>query len=175
MKRSDKKGLLFVFFVSLTISLFACAASGGEKFDPGPAVEGEIKGSSAVGMGPVGEAFFVNFAISTPWLDTGIDIESGDFVSISSVPSESKPPCDGRVGCPPYRDPDDVIKDGFAGDGLKALIGKIGDDGMVFSVGRGAEFIAAGSGRLFIGYNDCEDCFGDNTGAFEATIKVENQ
>ncbi len=175
MKREDKRGLLFIFFVSLTIFLFACVVSGGEKFNPGPAIEGEIKGNAAVGMGPAGEAFFVNFAISTPWLDTGIDIKDGDFISISSVHSEKNPPCDGRVGCPPYRDPDDVIEGGFAGDGLKALIGKIGDDGMVFSVGRGTEFIATDTGRLFIGYNDCEDCFGDNTGAFEATITVEGR
>lgn len=175
MKISDNKGLLSIFFVSFTIFLFACAVLGGEKFEPGTATEGEIKGSSAVGMGPGGEAFFVNFAISTPWLDTGIDIKGGDLVSISSVPSESNPPCDGKVGCPPYRDPDDVIKDGFAGNDLKALIGKIGDEGMVFSVGGGAEFIATGTGRLFIGYNDCEGCFDDNTGVFEATITVESQ
>ena len=175
MERSDKRGLLFVAFVSLALFLFACVASGGDRFDAGPAIKGEIKGSAAVGMGPAGEAYFVNFAISTPWLDTGIDIEDGDFVSISSVPSEGDPPCDGVTGCPPYRNPDDIIGGGFAGDNLKALIGRLGDDGMVFSIGSGTEFIATDTGRLFIGYNDCEGCFGDNTGAFETTITVEER
>jgi hypothetical protein len=175
MERPYKRGLLFVFFALFTIFLFACVASGGDEFEPGPATKGVIKGSAAVGMGPAGEACFVNFAISTPWLDTGIDIKKGDLVSISSVPSEGDPPCDGAVGCPPYRDPDDVIEGGFAGDDLKALVGRVGDDKMVFSIGRGTEFIATGDGRLFIGYNDCEGCFGDNTGVFETTITVEGR
>jgi hypothetical protein len=149
----------------------------GEVKDTENATEGEIKGSAAIGMGPRGEAYIVIFAISSPWLETGIEVERGDVVSITATPSETHPPCDGRVDCPPYRNPDDIIADGSAGENLTAAVGKImtdeADASEPFSIGSEYVFTTEAAGRILVGYNDCADCFEDNTGAFEFTITVE--
>jgi hypothetical protein len=126
-------------------------------------------------MGEEGGSFTFIVDIATQWFDTGIDVKKGDNISIVASPSVSSPPCDGETGCPPYRSPDDIIAKGFAGDGLKALVGKItnGDGGAPFSVGGKLLLTATKDGRLYLGYNDCEKCFSDNTGAFEVKISVE--
>ena len=167
--------LFLSFFFLSSVFLFAF-----ENYDSDDAIRGEIKGDASVGMGPGGE-YHIVFDISNQWFDTGIDIEVGDRITIVCVPSESHPPCDGIVGCPPYRDPNDTIKKGRKNESLgpdfKAFIGKItppeGDDGEPFSIGGEFSWTAKSTGRLFIGFNDCSGCFGDNKGAFDVTIIIE--
>ena len=148
------------------------------------AEKGLIKGGVGVGSGAGGQGYTFVINIATQWFDTGIDIKEGDKITITAVSSKTDPPCDGNTGCPPYREPDDVIKDGFAGDRLKALVGKISiepkgedtldkGDEIPFSVGGGFVLTAKKNGRLYLGYNDCAECFSDNTGAFEVMISVE--
>ncbi len=148
------------------------------------AEKGLIKGGVGVGIGADGQGYLFVINIATQWFDTGIDIKEGEKITITASPSKTDPPCDGRVGCPPYRSPADVIKDGFAGSGFKALVGKLSTepkgedtsekvDETTFSVGGELVHIATKSGRLYLGYNDCARCFSDNTGAFEVTVSIE--
>ncbi|GEM_PF-3429946 len=178
----NKRGI-FISLLFLTLAIFSASLLAAEEgvLNTKGAKEGVIKGGAAVGMGGGGAyTFVVNTA--TQWFDTGIDVKKGDKITILSVPSKSSPPCDGKTGCPPYRSPDDVMADGFAGKGLKALVGVIGtkaggsgdpNAGVPFSVGGELILSARSDGRLYLGYNDCEGCFSDNTGAFEVSISVE--
>ena len=175
----NKRSLVaFLFLASLIFSASLLTAEEGVLNTKG-AKEGVLKGGAAVGMGGGGTyTFVVNTA--TRWFDTGIDVKEGDKITILSVPSKSSPPCDGRTGCPPYRSQDDIITDGFAGNGLKALVGRIGatagegdHSGVPFSVGGELILAAPKDGRLYLGYNDCEGCFSDNTGAFKVMISLE--
>jgi hypothetical protein len=171
----NKKGL--ISFFSLFIMIFSAPLLTAEEgtMDTKGATKGVIKGGAAVGMGEGEGSFTFVIDIATQWFDTGIDVKVGDKITIVASSSVSSPPCDGETGCPPYRNPDDIIAKGFAGNGLKALIGKIteGDGGVPFSVGGKLLLTAPGDGRLYLGYNDCEKCFSDNTGAFEVKIGVE--
>jgi hypothetical protein len=139
------------------------------------AKEGEIRGSVGIGMGPPGGSYLIVFPINMPWIDTGIDIAEGQILTIVTVPAVKHPPCDGRTECPPYREADAVIVDGALGKGLTALVGRIGADGTAFSVGKQYEGTVPDPGRLYIGYNDCWACWGNNTGAFEVTIEVKKK
>ncbi|MBN1573699.1 MAG: hypothetical protein JW984_10940 [Deltaproteobacteria bacterium] len=176
MNRRSLAALLFLALVIISASLLAAEEG---VLNTRGAKEGIIKGGAAVGMGGDGAyAFVVNTA--TRWFDTGIDVKKGDKITIVASASKTDPPCDGRTGCPPYRNPDDVIADGFAGKGLKALVSRIEAaeeksdySGDPFSVGKELILSAPKEGRLYLGYNDCEDCFSDNTGAFEVSISVE--
>ena len=152
--------------------------------DIGGAEKGLIKGGVGVGIGADGQGYTFVINIATQWFDTGIDIKEGEKITITAIPSKTDPPCDGGVDCPPYRDPADIIKDGFVGSGLMALVGKIATepkgedtpekgDETPFSVGGELLLSASKSGRLYLGYNDCVGCFSDNTGAFEVTVSIE--
>ncbi len=141
--------------------------------DTTKAKEGEIRGSVGIGMGATGGTYLIVFPINMPWIDTGIDIADGDTLTIVTAPSGNHPPCDGTTGCPPYREADSVIVDGALSKGLTAVVGRIGAEGRAFSVGKKYEATVSGPGRLYIGYNDCRSCWGDNTGAFEVTIEVK--
>lgn len=171
----NRRGLVaFLLVASAIFSASLLAAEEGVLNTKG-AKEGIIKGGAAVGPGGDGAYTFV-VNIATRWFDTGIDVEKGEKITIIASPSKTTPPRDGRVD----RSPDDVMADGFAGKGFKALVGRIEPteekrdySGDPFSVGGELVLTAPKSGRLYLGYNDCEDCFSDNTGAFEVSISVE--
>ena len=137
--------------------------------------EGMIRGSVGVGMGAPGGSYLIVLPTDMPWLDTGIGVGAGYLVKITAVPSKNHPPCDGREGCPPYREADAVVQDGALGNGLTARVGRIGDNGVPFSIGTSYEGPAATPGSLFVGYNDCWGCWADNTGVFELTVTVEKK
>jgi len=167
--------VLFSIIVAIVALVLFPAQGLGQEED---AIEGEIIGNVAVGGTTDGEPMMIIYMISTPWLDTGLEVEEGDLVTIQALASDILPPCIGEEGCPPYIDPDDVMAEGAVAKGFRAFVAKIAGDGedqeaQVMDVGRGLSFLAAKSGTLFIGFNDCEDCFHDNTGAFEVTIGVE--
>lgn len=137
--------------------------------------EGVIRGSVGIGLGAPGGSYLVVFPINMPWMDTGIEVGAGDILTIVAVPAKNHPPCDGTAACPPYCLPDAVITDGALGSGLTALVGRVGTGGRPFSIGGKYDGAAVGSGRLYIGYNDCWTCWGDNTGAFDVTIAVNGK
>lgn len=147
----------------------------GERGDTTDAEEGMIRGSVGIGMAAPGGSYLMVLPITMPWLDTGIDLRVGDTLKIVAAPAKNHPPCDGKTGCPPYRDPGAVIVDGSLGTGLTALVGRVGDTGRPFSIGGTYDGPVPGVGRLYLGYNDCWDCWGDNTGAFEVTIEVKTK
>ncbi len=127
---------------------------------------------------------------STPWTDTGIDVPNGSLLSI-----EAK----GQVI---YWDVNNARTDanGVNWDGERffqnailpdaivvSLIGKIGGttnlgSGTPVPAGRsgdGAGFVGKSyhefipeSGRLFLGFNDTPNAFGDNIGSFHVTISI---
>ncbi|MBN1883845.1 MAG: hypothetical protein JW885_16905 [Deltaproteobacteria bacterium] len=176
---SDKTShaLLLILYITIAALVLAVtpAASLGQEED---AVEGEIVGNAAVGGTTDGGAMMIIYMISTPWLDTGLEVQEGDMVTIQALASDILPPCAGAEGCPPYIDPDDVMAEGAVAKGFRAFVAKIAggaddQEAQVMDIGRGLSFLAAKSGTLFIGFNDCEGCFSDNTGAFEVTIGVE--
>jgi hypothetical protein len=142
-----------------------------EGLDTTNATEGGIRGSVGIGMGSGPTGYLIVLPLGERWLDTGIDVTSGDVLIVTAVASSTHPPCDG-TGCPPYRQPDDVILAGAAGWRLTSLVGRIDDAGTPFSIGKRYEGRIAESGRLFVGSNDGSGDYGDNTGAFEVTIQV---
>jgi len=164
--------------ISAVIALALLAAApvfAQEMRDTTDSKEGMIRGSVGVGMGAPGGSYLIVIPTDMPWLDTGIGVGTGYLVTIAAVPAKNHPPCDGREGCPPYREANAVIEDGALGNGLTALVGRIGDNGVPFSSGTRYEGLAATPGSLFVGYNDCWGCWTDNTGAFELTITVEKR
>ncbi len=166
MKRTVLAAVIVWILVIVPV-LFAA-----EMPDTTNATEGKIRGSVGIGAGAPGGSYLIVFPIAMPWIDTGIDVAPGDLLTITAVPSKNHPPCDGRTGCPPYREPGTVMSDGALGWGLTALVGRIGDDGKPFSVGASYDGPVSGPGRLYLGYNDCWACWGNNTGAFDVTITV---
>lgn len=118
-----------------------------------------------------------------PWTDTGIDVDAGAEIRITAS------------GTVHYGGLAEQVTDANGGnfDGQKffstavlpsavvcSLIGRIGDapvpegtpgDGAGF-VGVSYDEIAPASGRLFLGFNDQKQAFGDNSGAFSVTIRL---
>ncbi len=94
-----------------------------------------------------------------------IDAEGEVFDDLSGHPSRSFSP----EGVP---DP----KNEHPGDPLKpanhaALIGKVGEEGELFEIGRAISFESTSSGRVFLSINDGR--FTDNGGEYVAPVRVE--
>ena len=106
-----------------------------------------------------------------PWTDTGVDILASNVVTIAASGTihiagsdPGKTPAGAGTGsC--------VVSPSAIAPDLPcwSLIGRI-DNGTPFEVGTGTTFIASAAGRLFLGVND--NFFGDNSGAWTATITV---
>jgi hypothetical protein len=102
------------------------------------------------------------------WVDTGIDLRSGDRVSIdasgtvrlSNNGSDVAEPSGSR-----RRADNAPLRNDPAG----ALIARI-DNGAPTLVGAQRTFVASENGRLYLAVND--DFFGDNTGEYRATVSV---
>lgn len=103
------------------------------------------------------------------WQSTGIDVAQGDQVSIrasgeweySPLVGLHGPEGGGRPSPPQY--PLSRVPGG-------ALLGRIGDDGPIFYVGRGAVWPVQAPGRLYLRIND--DLLGDNAGQLAVTVDV---
>ncbi len=169
MKRAVSAAVVALILL-ITLPLFA-----GEMPDTTNAKEGKIRGSVGIGSGAAEGSCLIVFPIAMPWIDTGIDIGAGDVVTITAAPAKKHPPCDGRTGCPPYREADAVIVDGALGKGLTALVGRIGNEGKPFSIGGRYQEPIPVAGRLYLGYNDCWACWGNNTGAFDVSVEVKKK
>jgi hypothetical protein len=131
-----------------------------------------VAGILLLGGGGGGSTTKVTVRGDQSWTDTGIDVSSGDTVTVMAS---------GVVNTPPPATPDgngdtaltvfNVKVNGQPLDGQHgALIGKVGD-GTPFLVGSQDTFDAAGSGRLSLGVND--EGVGNNSGSFAVEIKVD--
>jgi hypothetical protein len=106
------------------------------------------------------------------WTDTRLDVESGDTVEVAAGGSIRH--ADGGVLVDPDGDLDDSLHvfniAGLEDTNHAALIGRIGDDGTPFLVGRTFEGTFEADGRLFLGINDAG--LTNNSGEFFALVKV---
>ena len=140
--------------------------------------------------GCVSETTSLQVPSTTPWFDTGIDVTAGQHLHITAT------------GMVRYGGNPEQVTDANGGHytGKKffttavlpttvvcSLTGKVGgttavdtgtlllegtpDDGPGF-VGASYDEIVPESGRLFLGFNDRKQAFGDNIGAFTVTITL---
>lgn len=113
----------------------------------------------------------VTVAGNAAWTDTGIDIGAGQQLTITAT-GEVLHNVAGNDGCDPAGEP------GTSGHGANvvgcpnhaALIGKLGDAGAPFLVGRGYSVPSSGSGRLYLGVNDND--LANNGGAYSASVAL---
>jgi Ca2+-binding EF-hand superfamily protein len=125
-------------------------------------------GTSGQAIATSGQAITVE--ADRGWVDTGIDVHSGDrlafdatgSVTLSSNTSDVADPTGSRTG---RRAASAPLTDQPAG----ILIARIGS-GAAMAVGGRQSIAANGSGRLFLSVND--DHFADNAGAFRVTVSV---
>ena len=134
---SDTASRAFLYIIIAALALAVLPAAGMAEEE---AVEGEIVGNAAVGGTSDGGAMMVIYMISTPWLDTGLEVKEGDLVTIQALASDILPPCTEPEGA--SIDPDDVMAEGAVARGFRAFVAKIADDtddqdAQVMDVGRG--------------------------------------
>jgi hypothetical protein len=125
---------------------------------------------------------------TTPWFDTGIDLTAGRSLRITATGTvrygeleEQVTGADGGHYTEQKFFPGAVLPDTV----IVSLIGKVGgtaalDTGTLLpegTPGEGPGFVGASydelvpeTGRLFLGFNDQKQAFGDNIGAFTATL-----
>ncbi len=116
-----------------------------------------------------------------PWTATGIFLNAGAIVQVSASGGVSF--SRGSQPAPPAGDPPDCLTVANGPYGWRAapyvanqlpcssLLGRVGENGVVFYVGAGTTFRAATPGQLYLGVND--NNFGDNSGFWSAEIAVK--
>lgn len=105
------------------------------------------------------------------WTDTGVDIGSGQQLTITATGTVLHNVA-GNDGCDPAGEP------GTSGHGANligcpdhaSLIGRIGDAGAPFFIGRTYSVPQTASGRLFLGVNDND--LANNGGAYSASVAL---
>jgi hypothetical protein len=116
-----------------------------------------------------------------PWTDTGLDLAVGSSVSITASGTIKIAPED--PGKTPAGDPSCIGPTGRKIDptsktwltpGLTcwSLVGRIGEDGAPFEVGTSLSFSVETAGRLYLGVNDENGRFGNNSGSWTVDITV---
>jgi hypothetical protein len=102
------------------------------------------------------------------WVDTGINVQGGDTVSINAN-GQIRVARDGGLmtaaGVSSGRTDGATLPDANVG----GLVARIGNSGAVF-IGESRTFRAPRAGRLYLGVND--NYFDDNTGQFNVTVDV---
>jgi hypothetical protein len=117
-----------------------------------------------------------------PWTDTGLDLNQGDQVTITASGTIKVAPED--PGKTPAGDPScigptgrkiDPTSETWLTPGLTcwSLVGRIGD-GAPFQVGTGVSFSVETAGRLYLGVNDENGRFGNNSGSWMVDITVSS-
>jgi hypothetical protein len=131
----------------------------------------------------VGKTYDVSIDAAKQWVDTGIDLRTGEKLKITAsgtvhYPADKKHP-DGRSfgpeGLP--RGYDDLIHEyAVAGGGHGSLVGRLGtgDAAQAFAVGESLEYTAPVAGRLFLGINQSLKDAGGASGNFSVTLVVLN-
>ncbi|MBW2020560.1 MAG: hypothetical protein JRI58_10845 [Deltaproteobacteria bacterium] len=153
-----KKGQLLIRCLVLGILVLGLCACGKSATKPG---EREVKVSG-----------------TKPWIDTGIDVNKGQEIIVRA---EGEVYINKKTPCTPngVKDPNikpitkliwrtyNVTSDAMHG----ALIGKLGQQGKPFLVGKELKFRADSAGRLYLGINDKD--MKNNQGAYFAKIAVK--
>lgn len=108
------------------------------------------------------------------WQSLGLELEAGDQVTIRAQGQWQYSPYVGLHGPEGGGKPVTVdtypIADRYSGVDGGALIGRIGDTGTPFYVGRGTVIFAELPGKLYLRIND--DLLGDNKGALTVNVVV---
>ncbi|MDQ7030385.1 MAG: hypothetical protein Q9O62_11705 [Ardenticatenia bacterium] len=107
------------------------------------------------------------------WTDTGLDVAAGDAIGIRAGDTV----CYGGNGTTLCYGPDgtgEAAPGDWTAPGVSklSLIARIGD-GAPFFVGSAYVGTADRDGRLYLGTNDCNGCYGDNGGAYQAHIEIQ--
>jgi len=105
------------------------------------------------------------------WTDTGVDLAAGQQLTVTASGTVLHNVA-GNDGCDPAGEP------GTSGHGANligcpnhaSLIGKLGDAGSPFFIGRTYSVPSTGSGRLYLGINDSD--LTNNVGTYSASIVV---
>jgi len=105
------------------------------------------------------------------WTDTGVDVTAGQQLTVTASGTVIHATAS-NDGCDPTGEP------GTSGHGANliacpnhaSLIGKIGDAGSSFYIGRTYSVPTTGSGRLYLGINDND--LGNNGGSYSASVAV---
>jgi hypothetical protein len=105
------------------------------------------------------------------WTDTQIDLKSGDRLSVEAegtVYANATVFCgpDGVPGRPDWKEKYNLLKTA----NHESLIGKIGESGQIFFVGKSLDMNADTTGRLFLGVNDND--VANNKGEFKVKITI---
>ncbi len=126
------------------------------------------------GVGPIGQN-----ALSQPriyayrdWQSVGVYVNQGDLMRMRAQGTWLYTPGEyhGPEGHHKYRAPDTYPINGIAGG---VLLGRIGEDGPIFIVGRGGTFYAERSGLLYLRIND--DILSDNEGYVTVELEVTSK
>jgi hypothetical protein len=141
-----------------------------------------------------GEAHAATFTmpVTAPWFDTGIDIFSGQRISITANGTVSYATSSPGVNAdgigPGYDGNQKLVNTTIPNTIHLSLIGKVGGttgigDGTPVPEGlpgKGTGFVGSAydqiipySGRLFLGLNDTDSNFGDNSGSFSIQVVPE--
>jgi hypothetical protein len=105
------------------------------------------------------------------WQSMGIDVQKGDVITLRASGEWAYSPTVGMHGPQGGQHPAVSSYPLPQYDG-GVLLGRIGESGQVFYVGRGTEFVASTEGRLYLRIND--DLLGDNKGQLTVTIDVRS-
>jgi hypothetical protein len=173
-----KKRFSSIYILALS-ALVLCAAP-----PPLAAQESNATAGSTSISGPaptVGKTYDVSIDATKQWVDTGIDLRTGEKLKITAsgtvhYPADKKHP-DGRsfgpAGLP--RGYDDLIHEyAVAGGGHGSLVGRLGsgDAAQAFALGESLEYTAPVAGRLFLGINQSLRDAGGASGNFSVTLVV---
>ena len=141
-------------------------ANGAAAQPSSPAVQSSSAGRRWGTLGTSGRAIAVGG--DRPWVDTGIDVQRNDVVSIHAN-GQIRVARDGGLttaaGVPSGRTEGATMPTANVG----GLVARFGDSAPLF-IGESRTFRTALGGRLYLGVND--SFFDDNTGGFNVTVKV---
>jgi hypothetical protein len=108
------------------------------------------------------------------WLDTGLDLKSGDQITITATDKWRNDRKAETIwvtgdGFGTYKHPDATLPDA----NFASLIGRFGDTGTPFFVGSNFGPSSPGEGRFFLQMNDIPGLFPDNEGELKVTIEIK--
>ncbi|MGE5341611.1 MAG: DUF6531 domain-containing protein [Candidatus Omnitrophota bacterium] len=109
------------------------------------------------------DSYWHSIAYPDHWLDTGIDVASGQQLVIASSGQGCLAAPNSCFG--PDGDPGAGL---FNGCHFGALVGKIGTNGSIFCLGSNFQGTMPSTGRLYLGYNDSD--YENNSGSFDVKI-----
>jgi hypothetical protein len=130
----------------------------------------DLQPGSATAVSPPARTQPVTVDARKAWTDTGVDITSGDRVSVSATGTIFHD-ASGTTGPNGVAERLDLQQfNVLKGENHAGLIGRIGDNGTPFAVGSDFASTNLAPGRLFLGINDVG--VDNNSGAFSAVVTV---